>query len=656
MRTKRSSSHAKKKAEEDLAVPPGFVSLTSFTLKRKFMGRKADDLMAVDKKSRAGSVDTPLRNIEIEKFKASFRQRPWICYDQFKNFQETDRNDVSSPPQKDSVSVRLPEGTIWGCANCHDCVKVTARWQRNESSLPSLSDAPIFYPTREEFKDTLKYIAKIRPTAENYGVCRIVPPPSSLLEETKTWCGSKFTTHFQKIDGLQNLYANKKLSEFEQGPEFTLESFKKCANDFKAQYFRKYGKGPLVSAIIEGEYWRIIEKPNVEVKVLCGEFSSSTNTTKEVAKYDEYEKSEWNLNNIPKLPGSLLPFGCYKTSSAVLVPQLFIGMCFASQCWRTEDHHLYSISYLHSGEPKVCYGIPFEYTFKFVEVLKKLHPELAKHPDFPHKLVPQLPLSVLVSEGIPVYHCVQNPMEFVVTFPGAFHTEFSCGFNLAETVRFAPFDWLPHGLKIVELYAGKCFKTSISQDKLLIGAAKEAVNAQWESFALKNKTVQNQMWISASGKNGILTNAVKERVRDERVRWKYLCNMAQSSAFDGLDATSKVDCTICSYDLYLSAVKCSCCPNKYACLRHSKQLCSCPWTSKRFFFRYEIAELDLLVEALEGNLKAIHSWVKQKAQPDSGIKISENARPNFEKQNEVILKSQAQNAFVLLSDDEDAPS
>ncbi|GER29682.1 transcription factor [Striga asiatica] len=639
MRTKRSLTHAKKKAEEDLAVPPGFVSLTSFTLKRKFIGRKADDVMAVDKKSRAGSVDTPLRNVEIEKFKASFKQRPWICYDQFENVQETERNDASSLPHKDSVSVCLPEGTIWGCANCHDCVKVTARCQPNESSLPSLSDAPIFYPTQEEFKDTLKYIAKIRPTAENYGICRIVPPPSSLLEENKTWGGSKFATRFQNIDGLQNLYAKKKLSEFEHGPDFTLKSFKKCADDFKAQYFRKYGKGPLVAARIEGEYWRIIEKPNVEVKVLCAEFSSSTNSTKEVAKCDEYVESGWNLKNIPKLPGSLLPFGCYKTSEG-LVPQLFIGMCFASQCWvylmdivlfdltvkqRTEDHHLYSISYLLSGEPKVCYGIPFEYSFRFVEVVKKLHPELAKHPDFPHKLVPQLPLSVLVSQGIPVYRCVQNPMEFIVTFPGAYHTEFSCGFNFAETVRFAPFDWLPYGQKIVELYVEKCFKTSISQDKLLIGAAKEAVKAQWESFALKTKTVQNQMWISACGKNGIFTNAVKERVRDERVRRKYLCNMAQSSAWDGLEAASKLDCTICSYDLYLSAVKCSCSPNKYACLRHSKLLCSCPWTSKRFFFRYEITELDLLVEALEGNLKAIHSWAKQKAQPDSGIKISENA-------------------------------
>ena len=40
--------------------------------------------------------------------------------------------------------------------------------------------APTYYPTNQEFQDPLGYIAKIRPDAEKYGVCKIKPPPVSV--------------------------------------------------------------------------------------------------------------------------------------------------------------------------------------------------------------------------------------------------------------------------------------------------------------------------------------------------------------------------------------------------------------------------------------------------------------------------------------------
>lgn len=40
-------------------------------------------------------------------------------------------------------------------------------------------EAPVFYPTEAEFSDPLAYISKIRPIAENTGVCKIRPPPVS---------------------------------------------------------------------------------------------------------------------------------------------------------------------------------------------------------------------------------------------------------------------------------------------------------------------------------------------------------------------------------------------------------------------------------------------------------------------------------------------
>lgn len=68
---------------------------------------------------------------------------------------------------------------------------------------------------------------------------------------------------------------------FEPGPGFTLKGFKKYADEFKAQYFKKGATStnteckigdsidcwePAVEDV-EGEYWRIVEKATEEIEV-----------------------------------------------------------------------------------------------------------------------------------------------------------------------------------------------------------------------------------------------------------------------------------------------------------------------------------------------------------------------------------------------------
>ncbi len=55
--------------------------------------------------------------------------------------------------------------------------------------------------------------------------------------------------------------------------------------------------------------------------------------------------------------------------------------------------------------------------------------------------------------GVRVVHTVQEPGEFIVTFPKAYHGGFSHGWNAAEAVNFAVLDWLPFGLEAVRRYA-----------------------------------------------------------------------------------------------------------------------------------------------------------------------------------------------------------
>ncbi|KAL1091601.1 hypothetical protein V6Z11_D07G168000 [Gossypium hirsutum] len=287
-------------------------------------------------------------------------------------------------------------------------------------------------------------------------------------------------------------------------------------------------------------------------------------------------------------------------------------MCFSSLYWKIEEHHLYSISYLHVGSPKIWYGVPERYSFKFETLMKKYFPDLLGKPSKLHGVITRLSPFVFKSKGVPVYRIIQYPREFVLVFPGAYHSTFDCGFNVAEAVTFAPLDWLPHGQNAVALYQSQGRKTSISFDKLLIGAAREAVKAQWELILLKKNTIDNLRWKGYCGKNGILTETLKSRVKQEGMRREYLCSTFQTKRKDkNFNSTSKRECSICYFDLHLSAVHCSCSSDRYLCLNHAKRLCSCTWTEKIFLYKYEINELNMLVEAVEGTLSAVHAWARE---------------------------------------------
>ena len=47
--------------------------------------------------------------------------------------------------------------------------------------------------------------------------------------------------------------------------------------------------------------------------------------------------------------------------------------------------------------------------------------------------------------NIPVVKLVQYPGEFVINYPGAYHSGFNHGYNCAESTNFATSSWLPIG-------------------------------------------------------------------------------------------------------------------------------------------------------------------------------------------------------------------
>ncbi|KAG7019443.1 putative lysine-specific demethylase JMJ14 [Cucurbita argyrosperma subsp. argyrosperma] len=549
--------------------------------------------------------------------------------------------------------------------------KISARWEPDEACRPLIDEAPVFYPTVEEFEDTLGYIAKIRPQAESYGICRIVPPsswnPPCVLKEKCKWENAMFSTRIQQVDLLQNREPMRKKSRgrkrkrrkhskagtsarisnlgveanatsesdekfgFNSGSDFTLKDFQAYADYFKECYFGlNQGREDLNLDVesskrqepsvedIEGEYWRIVEKSTDEVEVYygadieSGTFSSGFPKASSLVtegSSDPYVKSGWNLNNLPRLPGSVL---CFEESdiSGVLVPWLYVGMCFSSFCWHVEDHHLYSLNYVHWGDPKVWYGVPGSHASSLEAAMKKHLPDLfEEQPDLLHELVTQLSPSVLKSEGVPVYRVIQNSREFVLTFPRAYHAGFNCGFNCAEAVNVAPVDWLIHGQNAVELYSAQRHRTSLSHDKLLFGSALEAAKALWEILVLEKRTPINLHWKSVCGIDGDLTKVIKTRVKMEEERMSCIpTHMKLQKMESETDCKSERECYACFYDLYLSSTSCKCSPDRYSCLKHASNFCSCPVGERCVLFRYSINELHTLVGALEGGLDPIKEW------------------------------------------------
>ncbi|KAI8873732.1 JmjC-domain-containing protein, partial [Ramicandelaber brevisporus] len=81
---------------------------------------------------------------------------------------------------------------------------VTATSAAPESKrLFGLETAPTYYPTVEEFADPLEYISKIRAEAEQYGICKIVPPEGFQPPFSIDTARFRFHTRIQHLNSLE---------------------------------------------------------------------------------------------------------------------------------------------------------------------------------------------------------------------------------------------------------------------------------------------------------------------------------------------------------------------------------------------------------------------------------------------------------------------
>lgn len=224
-----------------------------------------------------------------------------------------------------------------------------------------------------------------------------------------------------------------------------------------------------------------------------------------IKEYSLYAKHPANLVNLPNTKGSLLPL-FDDPISGMTIPWLYIGSQYSTFCWHMEDQYTLSANYQHEGSPKIWYSIPPSSCKIFQNFLVNLTPDIfARQPNLMHQLTTLVAPDTLVKEGISCFKVIQNPGEYIITFPRCYHAGFNSGYNLNEAVNFTTNFWLPFGMDAIDDYRISMKQCVFDMYNLLIKIL--------EKYRLGIKTVLDDESLVRSCHN-ILLKRFNENVRD----------------------------------------------------------------------------------------------------------------------------------------------
>nr|XP_023404479.1 lysine-specific demethylase 5A [Loxodonta africana] len=376
---------------------------------------------------------------------------------------------------------------------------------------------------------------------------------------------------------------------FEQAVrEYTLQSFGEMADNFKSDYFNM-PVHMVPTELVEKEFWRLVSSIEEDVIVEYGADISSKDfgsgfpvkdgRRKMLPEEEEYALSGWNLNNMPVLEQSVLAH-INVDISGMKVPWLYVGMCFSSFCWHIEDHWSYSINYLHWGEPKTWYGVPSHAAEQLEEVMRELAPELFEsQPDLLHQLVTIMNPNVLMEHGVPV---------------SFFMSPFSI-FNFEVILGIFSCFQLPIGRQCVNHYRRLRRHCVFSHEELIfkMAADPECLDVGLAAMVCKELTLMTEE---------------ETRLRESVVQMGVL--MSEEEVFE-LVPDDERQCSACRTTCFLSALTCSCNPERLVCLYHPTDLCPCPMQKKCLRYRYPLEDLPSLLYGVKVRAQSYDTWVNR---------------------------------------------
>ncbi|XP_068393311.1 lysine-specific demethylase 4B isoform X3 [Eschrichtius robustus] len=284
-----------------------------------------------------------------------------------------------------------------------------------------------FRPTMEEFKDFNRYVAYIESQgAHRAGLAKIIPPKEWKPRQTYDDIDDVVIPApiQQVVTGQSGLFTQYNI----QKKAMTVGEYRRLANSEKYCTPRHQDFDDL-----ERKYWKNLTFVS---PIYGADISGSL--------YDD-DVAQWNIGNLRTIL-DMVERECGTIIEGVNTPYLYFGMWKTTFAWHTEDMDLYSINYLHFGEPKSWYAIPPEHGKRLERLAIGFFPGSSQGCDafLRHKMTLISPI-ILKKYGIPFSRITQEAGEFMITFPYGYHAGFNHGFNCAESTNFATLRWIDYG-------------------------------------------------------------------------------------------------------------------------------------------------------------------------------------------------------------------
>ncbi|TWW59841.1 Lysine-specific demethylase 4C [Takifugu flavidus] len=284
-----------------------------------------------------------------------------------------------------------------------------------------------FRPTMEEFRDFNQYLVYMESQgAHRAGLAKVIPP--------KGWKPRR------TYDDIDDLMIDAPIQQMVAGQSGLFTQYNIQKKPLSVQEFRRLANSDMYCTPrylnyedLERKYWKNL----TFVSPIYGADVSGS-------LYDEGVE-EWNIGHLNSIL-DVIEEDCGVSIQGVNTPYLYFGMWKTTFSWHTEDMDLYSINYLHFGEPKSWYAIPPEHGKRLERLAAGFFPNSSKVCEafLRHKMTLISP-SILKKYGIPFDKITQETGEFMITFPYGYHAGFNHGFNCAESTNFATVRWIDYG-------------------------------------------------------------------------------------------------------------------------------------------------------------------------------------------------------------------